>query len=119
MQKAGISSGLIIGIVVAVIILVLILLDITCFFVNRLGVIALCCGNGAKQSAEDDAKLSSYKAAPAHPSSLNLPQPIKLAPSLTEEHEPLKQDEKQISVEFDGRHVYSKTGEIIGKHSAV
>nr|CAI5826296.1 unnamed protein product [Callosobruchus analis] len=95
MQKAGISSGLIIGIVVAVIILVLILLDITCFFVNRLGVIALCCGNGAKQSAEDDAKLS------------------------REEHEPLKQDEKQISVEFDGRHVYSKTGEIIGKHSAV
>lgn len=37
-----------------------------------------------------------------------------------EEKEPLNQPvSKSVSVEFDGRQVYTKSGEIIGKHSAV
>ncbi|CAG9819922.1 unnamed protein product, partial [Phaedon cochleariae] len=94
-QTAAMSSATIIGIVVAAIILVLIVLDITCYFVNRLGIIAMCCNARTKHADEEDPKLGS------------------------EEREPLKGEEKQMSVEFDGRFVHSKSGEIIGKHSAV
>lgn len=56
-KKAAMSSSAIIGIVIGVILLVLILLDITCYFVNRLGVIAICCNSRSKQADEEDPKL--------------------------------------------------------------
>ncbi|XP_060530160.1 fasciclin-2-like isoform X2 [Cylas formicarius] len=121
-KKPAMSSSMIIGIVIGAILIVLIVVDVTCFLVNRTGLIALCCEQRKKKKKKDeeDPKYGSYKAAPAHPNSLNLPQPIKLAATPTEEQEPLKQElEKPVSLEFDGRHVYSKTGEMIGKHSAV
>ncbi|CAH1184709.1 unnamed protein product [Phyllotreta striolata] len=118
MQTPAMSSSAIIGIVIAAIVVVLVLLDLTCYFVNRLGMIAMCCNARTKHTDDEDPKLGSYKAAPAHPSSLNLPQPIKLATTTTptEEREPLQQP---MSVEFDGKFTHSKSGEIIGKHSAV
>ncbi|KAJ8915924.1 hypothetical protein NQ315_015539 [Exocentrus adspersus] len=93
-QSPAMSSAAIIGIVIASILLVLLVLDITCFCINRIGLIALCCNSKSKKSDEEDPKLGSwrfplpycsYKAAPAHPSSLNLPQPIKFVPSPTGE----------------------------------
>ncbi|CAH1128831.1 unnamed protein product [Ceutorhynchus assimilis] len=91
------SSAMIIGIVVASVIIILIVVDLTCFLVNRTGLIAMCCERTKrKKKDEEDPKLGS------------------------EEKEPLNQPvEKSISVEFDGRQVYTKSGEIIGKHSAV
>ncbi|XP_057661874.1 fasciclin-2 isoform X1 [Diorhabda carinulata] len=92
-RSAAMSSATIVGIVIAAIILVLIILDLTCFFINRLGIIALCCSR-SKHTDEEDPKLG------------------------RDEREPLH-EEKQMSVEFDGKFVHSKSGEIIGKHSAV
>ncbi|KAG5882838.1 hypothetical protein JTB14_008020 [Gonioctena quinquepunctata] len=94
-QTPTMSSAAIIGIVIAAVLLVLIVLDITCYCVNRLGVIAMCCNSKSKKADEEDPKLG------------------------REEREPLKPEEKPMSVEFDGRFVHSKSGEIIGKHSAV
>lgn len=54
------SSSAIIGTVIAVIIVILILLDVTCYFVNRLGVIAICCNAKSKQLDEEDPKLGRY-----------------------------------------------------------
>ncbi|XP_072386202.1 fasciclin-2 isoform X1 [Diabrotica undecimpunctata] len=129
-RHPAMSSAAIIGIAVAVIIVVLIVMDITCFFINKVGIIALCFNSRSKQSDEDDPKLGSlyswrfpvpycsYKAAPAHPSSLNLPQPIKLTTSPIDEREPLH-EANSTTVEFDGKSVQTKSGEFIGKHSAV
>ncbi|XP_044255694.1 fasciclin-2 isoform X2 [Tribolium madens] len=124
-NEPSVTNFAIIGIVVGAVILVLILVDLICFFVNRAGILAFICDRNRSKHHEEDPKLGSYKAAPAHPNSLNLPLPVKLAPSpMEEEREPLKDThmnggEKAMSVEFDGKHVYSKSGEIIGKHSAV
>ncbi|RZC33481.1 fasciclin-2, partial [Asbolus verrucosus] len=123
-NEPKVTSAAIIGIVVVGVILVLILVDLICFCVNRAGILALICDRNKSKHHEEDPKLGSYKAAPAHPNSLNLPLPVKLASSPMEEREPLKSDgqmngERNMSVEFDGKHVYSKSGEIIGKHSAV
>ncbi|XP_049826206.1 fasciclin-2 isoform X2 [Aethina tumida] len=132
-EKPAMSSGLIVGIVVVAVLVVVLVVDLTCFFVNRMGILACMCASKTKQHDDEDPKLSSlyswrfplpycsYKAAPAHPSSLNLPQPIKLVPTPTDEREPLKsgEPERPTTVEYDGKHVYTKSGEIIGKHSAV
>ncbi|KAL1506852.1 hypothetical protein ABEB36_006137 [Hypothenemus hampei] len=121
LENPTMSSGLIIGIVVLALVFILIVVDLTCFLANRTGAIASCCERIRKQKKdEEDPKLGSYKAAPAHPNTLNLPQPIKLAGTPADEKEPLNQPlEKPVSVEYDGRQVYTKSGEIIGKHSAV
>ncbi|CAH1111587.1 unnamed protein product [Psylliodes chrysocephalus] len=95
MEKPAMSSSAIIGIVIASIVLILLVLDITCYFVNRMGVIALCCNARTKQAEDEDPKLG------------------------RDEREPLQHEEKPMSVEFDGRFTHSKSGEIIGKHSAV
>lgn len=101
LKRASISSSTIIGIVIGAIILVLIFVDIMCFCVNRTGIIALLCDHTkTKHSDEEDPKLGRGG----------------------EEREPLKSNEngeKPMTVEYDGRQVYSKSGEIIGKHSAV
>jgi hypothetical protein len=73
--------------------------DLICFCVNRAGILAFICDRNKSKHHEEDPKLG------------------------REEREPLKPDgmngERNMSVEFDGKHVYSKSGEIIGKHSAV
>lgn len=91
------SSAMIIGLVVLAVIIILLIVDVTCCLVNRTGLIALCFEKARRKKAdEEDTKLGS------------------------EEKEPLRQhDEKPSSVEFDGRQVHTKRGEIIGKHSAV
>ncbi|XP_065158421.1 fasciclin-2 isoform X2 [Atheta coriaria] len=127
----AISSVMIIGIVVAAVFLILIAVDITCFCVNRAGIIAMIFSR-SKRMDEEDPKLSSYKAAPAHPNSLNLPLPVKLAPSPVDEKEPLSPEnrdytplqpingeKRDISVEFDGKGVKTTSGSTIGRHSAV
>lgn len=91
------SSGLIIGIVVLSLLVILIIVDLTCFLVNRTGLIALCCERARKKKKdEEDPKLGSEEKKP-----LNSPA------------------EKSISVEFDGQQVHTKSGVVIGKHSAV
>lgn len=58
MKSAGMSSSAIIGIVIGAILIVLIVVDITCFCVNRTGVIALLCDHSkSKQHDEEDPKL--------------------------------------------------------------
>ncbi|XP_044749607.1 fasciclin-2 isoform X2 [Coccinella septempunctata] len=123
-ESPTISSGAIIGIVLAAIVLVLLVVDIACFCVNRTGILATLCYRGGSKHDDEDQKLGSYKAAPAHPNSLNLPMPVKLIPTPTEETEPLKSSnqtngETQLSVEYEGGKVYTKPGTITGKHSAV
>ncbi|XP_045480694.1 fasciclin-2 isoform X2 [Harmonia axyridis] len=123
-ESPAISSGAIIGIVLAAILLVLLVVDIACFCVNRTGILATLCYRGSSKHDEEDQKLGSYKAAPAHPNSLNLPMPVKLIPTPTDETEPLKtrdqpNGETQMSVEYEGGKVYTKPGTITGKHSAV
>ncbi|CAH1281448.1 unnamed protein product [Diabrotica balteata] len=59
-RHPAMSSAAIIGIAVAVIIVVLIVMDITCFFINKVGIIALCFNSRSKQSDEDDPKLGRY-----------------------------------------------------------
>ncbi|KAL1506853.1 hypothetical protein ABEB36_006137 [Hypothenemus hampei] len=97
LENPTMSSGLIIGIVVLALVFILIVVDLTCFLANRTGAIASCCERIRKQKKdEEDPKLGS------------------------DEKEPLNQPlEKPVSVEYDGRQVYTKSGEIIGKHSAV
>jgi len=55
------SSGLIIGIVVLSLLVILIIVDLTCFLVNRTGLIALCCERARKKKKdEEDPKLGRY-----------------------------------------------------------
>lgn len=56
-ESPTMSSSAIIGIVIAAILLVLLVLDITCYCINRIGLIALCCNSKSKQSDEEDPKL--------------------------------------------------------------
>ncbi|XP_072386204.1 fasciclin-2 isoform X3 [Diabrotica undecimpunctata] len=93
-RHPAMSSAAIIGIAVAVIIVVLIVMDITCFFINKVGIIALCFNSRSKQSDEDDPKLGSDEREPLH-------------------------EANSTTVEFDGKSVQTKSGEFIGKHSAV
>jgi hypothetical protein len=98
-NEPPVTNLAIIGLVVVAVILVLILVDLICFCVNRAGILAFICDRNKSKHHEEDPKLG------------------------REEREPLKPDgmngERNMSVEFDGKHVYSKSGEIIGKHSAV
>ncbi|KAJ3659170.1 hypothetical protein Zmor_010873 [Zophobas morio] len=100
-EAPAVTNLAIIGIVVGAVILILIFVDLICFSVNRAGILAFICDRNKSKHHEEDPKLSRE-----------------------DEREPLKSDsqmngERNMSVEFDGKHVYSKTGEIIGKHSAV
>ncbi|XP_022912718.1 fasciclin-2-like isoform X2 [Onthophagus taurus] len=129
-ETTSISSLVIIGIVIGAIFLLLIIIDGLCFCINRAGLLAFCCECiRAKRIDEDDSKVSSYKAAPAHPNCLNLPQPIKLASTNEAEKEPLSPEnreqqynadpeKKTLMAEYDGKQVQMKSIEI-GKYSAV
>ncbi|XP_018331248.1 fasciclin-2 isoform X2 [Agrilus planipennis] len=131
-QEPPISSAMIVAVVVAAILIIILIIDIACCYISRSGILAYILEKiKSKPTDEEDPKLGSYKAASAHPSSLNLPQPIKLSTTPMDEKEPLKPDrgnqpefispdKRNISVEFDGHRVYSRPGDIIiGKNSAV
>lgn len=99
-DTATISSGAIIGIVVVSILLLLLVVDIACFLVNRNGILATVC-HKSKYEEKEDPKLGREETEPLNGNG------------------PLVNMEKSISVEFDGKQVHSRPGEIIGKHSAV
>ncbi|XP_077291454.1 neural cell adhesion molecule fasciclin 2 [Arctopsyche grandis] len=140
-EGPALSSAAIIGIVIAGVLLMLIVVDVLLCCCRRQGVIATLCYKKSKQHDEDEAKLGSLygwrfplpycsnKEPTAPPSPAPLPPPVKLASTPTDEKEPLKDSNDRVmidnsmmrntSVEFDGRRAHAKTGEIIGKNSAV
>ncbi|KAB0799202.1 hypothetical protein PPYR_07082 [Photinus pyralis] len=102
-----ISSATIIGIVVAAILLLLILIDVLCCCTNHAGIIALIYDQVHSKPVDDeDAKLGREEK-----------QPLR-----TDLQDPMivnGVDKCNMSVEYDGKQVYTKPGEIIGKHSVV
>ncbi|XP_044731332.1 fasciclin-2 isoform X2 [Chrysoperla carnea] len=106
-EDSSFSDVLLIGFIIIVIFIVLIVVDVTCYYANQAGIIMCICEliRGKPVEDDDEARLG------------------------REEKEPLRTDEhhgiidnsmkRNTSIEFDGRRVYSKTGECIGKNSAV
>uniref|UniRef100_A0A182M4I8 Uncharacterized protein n=1 Tax=Anopheles culicifacies TaxID=139723 RepID=A0A182M4I8_9DIPT len=127
------SSAAVIGIVIGSVVLLLIIADLLCCAFGNLGILATLCRKTKRSPSDldDEAKLGSgslIKERP--PSPLPLPPPIvKLGATtpLEDEKQPLNTQpaaagsplKVNSSVEFDGRVVHSRSGEIIGKNSAV
>ncbi|XP_055380619.1 fasciclin-2 [Condylostylus longicornis] len=141
-EEQVLSSAAIVGISIAGIIILLIIIDFFCCLLLRTGVLASICRKKKRSPSEldDEAKLGSLygwrfplpycsgqmvKEPP--PSPLPLPPPVKLGgspmASPLDEKQPLNTPtgsiKKNSSVEFDGRFVHSRSGDIIGKNSAV
>ncbi|XP_055603627.1 fasciclin-2 isoform X3 [Uranotaenia lowii] len=144
----AISSAAVIGIVVGAVLLLLLVIDILCCLIGNMGVLATLCRRSKRSPSElgDEEKLGSLygwrfplpycsgsliKERP--PSPLPLPPPIvKLGPTtpIEDEKQPLNSGtgsnsvvasdiKVNSSVEFDGRGVQIRSGEIIGKNSSV
>ncbi|XP_055640288.1 fasciclin-2 isoform X3 [Toxorhynchites rutilus septentrionalis] len=137
------SSAAVIGIVVGCVLLLLLVIDILCCLIGNLGLLAMMCRRTKRSPSDlgDEEKLGSLygwrfplpycsgslvKERP--PSPLPLPPPIvKLGATtpLEDEKQPLNtlpnaaDVRRTTSVEFDGIGVQTRTGEIIGKNSAV
>ncbi|KAG4069565.1 hypothetical protein HA402_006931 [Bradysia odoriphaga] len=135
------SSAAIIGIAIGGVLLLIILIDFLCCLIMNTGIMASLCRRTKRSPSEldDESKIGSLygwrfplpycsgqlvKEPP--PSPLPLPPPVKLGGSpLTtplEEKEPLNTpcgSMKNSIVEYDGRVVHSRSGEIIGKNSSV
>lgn len=102
-----ISSATIIGIVVGAILLLLILIDVLCCCTNHAGIIALIYDQVHSKPVDDeDAKLGREEKQPLR---TDLQDPVIVNGV----------DKCNMSVEYDGKQVYTKPGEIIGKHSVV
>ncbi|XP_050308211.1 fasciclin-2-like isoform X2 [Anthonomus grandis grandis] len=93
-QAARMSSSTIVGISIAVVLIILILVDVACCLVNKTGLIALVKERISKKKSAEDPGFE------------------------IREEEPLN-EEKRLTAEFKGRQVITRTGEVIGKHSAV
>ncbi|XP_038120321.1 fasciclin-2 isoform X3 [Culex quinquefasciatus] len=139
----ALSSAAVIGIVVGCVLLLLLVIDILCCLIGNLGLLAMMCRRTKRSPSDlmgDEEKLGSLygwrfplpycsgsliKERP--PSPLPLPPPIvKLGVTtpMEDEKQPLNNGPdgdvlKSSSVEFDGRGVQIRSGEIIGKNSAV
>ncbi|XP_038120324.1 fasciclin-2 isoform X6 [Culex quinquefasciatus] len=127
----ALSSAAVIGIVVGCVLLLLLVIDILCCLIGNLGLLAMMCRRTKRSPSDlmgDEEKLGSgslIKERP--PSPLPLPPPIvKLGVTtpMEDEKQPLNNGPdgdvlKSSSVEFDGRGVQIRSGEIIGKNSAV
>uniref|UniRef100_A0A182UKM4 Uncharacterized protein n=1 Tax=Anopheles melas TaxID=34690 RepID=A0A182UKM4_9DIPT len=126
------SSAAVIGIVIGSVVLLLLIADLLCCAFGNLGILATLCRKTKRSPSDldDEAKLGSgslIKERP--PSPLPLPPPIvKLGATtpLEDEKQPLNTPQPAASplkvnssVEYDGRVVHSRSGEIIGKNSAV
>ncbi|XP_055913981.1 fasciclin-2 isoform X2 [Eupeodes corollae] len=129
-DRQVLSSASIVGIVVGGVVILLIIVDLLCCVTVRMGVIAAMCRKTKRSPSEidEETKLGSgqlVKEPP--PSPLPLPPPVKLGGSplaspLDEKqplHSPPGSIKKDSSLEFDGKFVHSRSGEIIGKNSAV
>ncbi|XP_058821614.1 fasciclin-2 isoform X2 [Topomyia yanbarensis] len=126
----ALSSAAVIGIVVGCVLLLLLIIDILCCLIGNLGLLAMLCRRTKRSPSElgDEEKLGSgslIKERP--PSPLPLPPPfVKLGATtpLEDEKQPLNTlpevgVKTNMSVEFDGRGVQTRSGEIIGKNSSV
>ncbi|SPP89150.1 fasciclin-2 isoform X4 [Drosophila guanche] len=129
-ERQVLSSAAIVGIAVGGVLLLLFIVDLLCCITVHMGVMAAMCRKAKRSPSEidDEAKLGSgqlVKEPP--PSPLPLPPPVKLGgspmTSPLDEKEPLRTPTGSIkqnsTIEFDGRFVHSRSGEIIGKNSAV
>ncbi|XP_034666316.1 fasciclin-2 isoform X1 [Drosophila subobscura] len=141
-ERQVLSSAAIVGIAVGGVLLLLFIVDLLCCVTVHMGVMAAMCRKAKRSPSEidDEAKLGSLygwrfplpycsgqlvKEPP--PSPLPLPPPVKLGgspmTSPLDEKEPLRTPTGSIkqnsTIEFDGRFVHSRSGEIIGKNSAV
>ncbi|XP_034666331.1 fasciclin-2 isoform X2 [Drosophila subobscura] len=129
-ERQVLSSAAIVGIAVGGVLLLLFIVDLLCCVTVHMGVMAAMCRKAKRSPSEidDEAKLGSgqlVKEPP--PSPLPLPPPVKLGgspmTSPLDEKEPLRTPTGSIkqnsTIEFDGRFVHSRSGEIIGKNSAV
>ncbi|XP_021704152.1 fasciclin-2 isoform X4 [Aedes aegypti] len=127
----ALSSAAVIGIVVGCVLLLLLVIDILCCLIGNLGLLAMMCRRTKRSPSDlgDEEKLGSgslIKERPPSPSPL--PPPIVKLGSTTpidDEKQPLNTlpdvggVKMNSSVEFDGRGVQIRSGEIIGKNSAV
>nr|XP_017030454.1 fasciclin-2 isoform X4 [Drosophila kikkawai] len=142
-ERQVFSSAAIVGIALGGVLLLLFVVDLLCCVTVHMGVMATMCRKAKRSPSEidDEAKLGSslygwrfplpycsgqlVKEPP--PSPLPLPPPVKLGgspmTSPLDEKEPLRTPTGSIkqnsTIEFDGRFVHSRSGEIIGKNSAV
>ncbi|TDG42504.1 hypothetical protein AWZ03_011073 [Drosophila navojoa] len=129
-ERQVLSSAAIVGIAVGGVLLLLFIVDLLCCITVHMGVMAAMCRKAKRSPSEidDEAKLGSgqlVKEPP--PSPLPLPPPVKLGGSPVtsplDEKEPLRTPtgslKQNSTIEFDGRFVHSRSGEIIGKNSAV
>ncbi|XP_034489459.1 fasciclin-2 isoform X3 [Drosophila innubila] len=141
-DRQVLSSAAIVGIAVGGVLLLLFIVDLLCCITVHMGVMAAMCRKAKRSPSDidDEAKLGSLygwrfplpycsgqlvKEPP--PSPLPLPPPVKLGGSPVnsplDEKEPLRTPTGSIkqnsTIEFDGRFVHSRSGEIIGKNSAV
>ncbi|XP_017030456.1 fasciclin-2 isoform X1 [Drosophila kikkawai] len=141
-ERQVFSSAAIVGIALGGVLLLLFVVDLLCCVTVHMGVMATMCRKAKRSPSEidDEAKLGSLygwrfplpycsgqlvKEPP--PSPLPLPPPVKLGgspmTSPLDEKEPLRTPTGSIkqnsTIEFDGRFVHSRSGEIIGKNSAV
>ncbi|XP_035780060.1 fasciclin-2-like isoform X3 [Anopheles albimanus] len=144
-DSPALSSAAVIGIVIGAVLLLLIIIDLLCCLFGNLGIMAMLCRKTKRSPSDldDEAKLGSLygwrfplpycsgsliKERP--PSPLPLPPPIvKLGATtpLEDEKQPLNTQppnggspmKVNSSVEFDGRVVHSRSGDIIGKNSSV
>ncbi|EDW25988.1 GL14196 [Drosophila persimilis] len=129
-ERQVLSSAAIVGIAVGGVLLLLLIVDLLCCITVHMGVMAAMCRKAKRSPSEidDEAKLGSLLRS-AHRHRLPLPPPVKLGGSpmdirhCTDEKEPLRTPTGSIkqnsTIEFDGRFVHSRSGEIIGKNSAV
>ncbi|XP_061402949.1 fasciclin-2 isoform X3 [Musca vetustissima] len=141
-ERQVLSSASIVGIAVGGVLLLLFIVDLLCCVTINMGVMASMCRRTKRSPSEidEEAKLGSpngwrfpkpncsgqlVKEPP--PSPLPLPPPVKLGGSPmvspSDEKQPLQTPTESIkqnsTVEFDGKFVHSRSGEIIGKNSAV
>uniref|UniRef100_A0A1B0BGI3 Uncharacterized protein n=1 Tax=Glossina palpalis gambiensis TaxID=67801 RepID=A0A1B0BGI3_9MUSC len=141
-ERQVLSSASIVGIAVGGVLLLLLIIDLLCCATINMGVLATMCRRTKRSPSEidEEAKLGSLygwrfplpycsgqlvKEPP--PSPLPLPPPVKLGGSAlttpSDEKQPLQTPtgsmKQNSTVEFDGKFVHSRSGEIIGKNSAV
>ncbi|XP_054731043.1 fasciclin-2 isoform X1 [Anastrepha obliqua] len=129
-ERQVLSSAAIVGIAVGGVLLLLFIIDLLCCVTVRMGVMATMCRRAKRSPSEidDEAKLGSgqlIKEPP--PSPLPLPPPAKLGgspmSSPLDEKQPLQTPTGSVkqnsTIEFDGQFVHSRSGEILGKNSAV
>ncbi|CAD7087678.1 unnamed protein product [Hermetia illucens] len=99
-DKRALSSAAIVGIAIGGVLILLVIIDFLCCITVRMGVLASMCRKTKRSPSDmDEEKLGREEKEPLH----TPPGSIK----------------KNSSVEFDGRVVHSRSGDIIGKNSAV